>query len=168
MRIAMVVVFLAALSGCGSFSYKPAEYPLRDGLVPSFNVAGPVTVSSAQPDAREVKVYTYMGQEFASDLKSITDVMVEQTRKEISRNGRVGAGGQKTIALKVNSLLSRYMNAMFWRSSIQFQATLGNGQVLNFDVPHSSGSLLQNLNGNIAEGVMTLLNDQRVRAYLGS
>jgi hypothetical protein len=51
---------------------------------------------------------------------------------------------------------------------MQFEATLGNGQVLSFDVPHTSGSVHQNLNGNIAEGVMTLLRDDRVRAYLGS
>ena len=168
MRNIAIVVGLAVLSGCGTIEYKPTEYPLRDGLVPAMRVAGTVTVSNAQPSTDQVKVYSYMGSELASNLKAITDVMVEQTRKELQKNGQAAPGGQKTIALKVDSLLSRYMMAMFWRSSIQFTATLGNGQVLNFDVPHSSGNIHQNLNGNIAEGVMVMLKDERVRAYLGS
>ena len=53
-----------------------------------------------------------------------------------------------------------------WKSNIRFQAKLGNGQTLNFLVPHASGVLLQDLNGCIAEGVMTMLNDPRVRTYL--
>jgi len=168
MRSALVAVCLAVLSGCGTMDFKPAEYPLRDGLVPPFNVAGTASVSNAQPSDAQFIVYSYGGSQLASNLKAITEVMVEQTRKEIAKNGRAGAGGQKSIALKVNSLVSKYGMAMFWRSSMQFEATLGNGQVLSFDVPHTSGSVHQNLNGNIAEGVMTLLRDDRVRAYLGS
>ena len=168
MRSAVILFVLGLLSGCGTIDFKPAEYPLRDGLVPPFNVAGSVAVSNAQPAEGQFIVYSYGGSELATNLKAITEVMVEQTRKEIAKNGRAGGGGQKTIALKVDSLLSRYGHAMFWRSSMQFQATLGNGQVLNFDVPHTSGNLHQNLNGNIAEGVMVMLKDERVRAYLGS
>jgi len=168
MRIAFIAVCLGLLSGCGTMDYKPTEYPLRDGLIPPFNVTGTATLSNAQPADAQFIVYSYGGSELASNLKAITELMVEQTRKEIAKNGRAGAGGQKTIALKVNSLVSKYGYAMFWRSSMQFQATLGNGQVLDFDVPHTSGSPHQNLNGNIAEGVMTLLKDERVRAYLGS
>lgn len=166
MRNIAIVVCLAVLSGCGTIEYKPTEYPLRDGLVPPMKVAGSVTVSNAQSSTEQVKVYSYMGSELASNLKTITDTMVEQTRKEIQKN-TAGSGAPKTIALKVDALLSRYMMAMFWKSSIQFTATLGNGQVLSFDVPHTSGSIYQNLNGNIAEGVMTMLKDERVRAYLG-
>src|SRR5262245_27490438 len=166
MRSAVIVILLGLLSASRTMQFKPAEYPLRDGLVPPFNVAGTVAVSNAQPADAEFIVYSYGGTQLASNLKAITEVMTEQTRKEIAKNGRAGPGGQKTIALKVNSLVSRYMNASFWRSSMQFEATLGNGQVLSFDVPHTSGSPQQNLNGNVAEGVMTLLKDERVRAYL--
>lgn len=168
MRNIAIVVGLAVLSGCGTLDYKPTEYPLREGLVPSFKVSGPVTVSNAQTATDEFIVYSYMGTKLGSNLKAITDTMAEQTRKEIQKNGTAGSGAPKSIALKVDSLVSRYMMAMFWKSSIQFTATLGNGQVLSFDVPHTSGSPHQNLNGNIAEGVMTMLKDERVRAYLGS
>ena len=168
MRLAAILLCLAFLSGCGTRPYAPQEYPLRDGLIPSFNVAGAVAVSNAQPASEEFIVYSYMGTKLGSDLKSITQLMVEQTVKELQKNGRTGAGAQKSIALKVDSLVSEYGHAMFWRSSIVFQATLGNGQVLDFKVPHTSGSPFQNLNGNIAEGVMVMLRDERVRTYLAS
>jgi hypothetical protein len=167
MRNALAVLLcLAFLSGCGTTAYTPTEYPLRDGLIPPFKVAGSVAVANAQPSSDEYIGYSYMGTKLGSDLKSITQTMVEQTVKELKKNGASGAGAQKSIALKVNALQSTYI-AMFWKSNIVFQATLGNGQVLDFTVPHSSGSPHQNLNGNIAEGVMTLLRDARVRAYLG-
>jgi len=167
MRNMAIVVGLAVLSGCGTMDYKPTEYPLREGLIPAFKVSGPVTVTNAQTATDEFIVYSYMGTKLGSNLKAITETMAEQTRKEIGKMG-AGSGAPKSIALKVDSLVSRYMMAMFWKSSIQFTATLGNGQTLSFDVPHTSGSPHQNLNGNIAEGVMTMLRDDRVRAYLGS
>ena len=162
-----VLLCLGFASGCGTKPYAPTEYPLRDGLIPAFNVVGAVAVSNAQPSSDEYIVYSYMGTSLGSDLKSLTQTMVDQTVKELQKNGMPRAGAQKSIALKVNALQSTYI-AMFWKSNIVFQATLGNGQVLDFTVPHSSGSPHQNLNGNIAEGVMTLLRDERVRAYLGS
>jgi len=55
-----------------------------------------------------------------------------------------------------------------WKSHIEFQAKLGDGQTVSFNVRHASGILAQDLNGCIAEGVMTLLNDQRVKTYLAS
>ena len=125
MRNIAIVVGLAVLSGCGTMDYKPTEYPLRDGLVPTFTVSGPVTVTNAQTATDEFIVYSYMGTKLGSNLKAITDVMAEQTRKEIQKNGTAGSGAAKSIALKVDSLVSRYGMAMFWRSSIQFTATLG-------------------------------------------
>src|SRR3954471_17941073 len=104
MRNIAIVFCLAVLSGCGTMDYKPTEYPLRDGLIPSLKVSGPVTVSNAQPSSDEFIVYSYMGTKLGSNLKAITDTMVEQTRKEIAKNGSAGPGGPKTIALKVDSL----------------------------------------------------------------
>ena len=168
MRIAAIMLSFGLLSGCGTMDFKPAEYPLRDGLIPPFNVAGTVSVSNVQPADGEFIVYSYGPTKLASNLKSITDVMVAQTRKELEKNGRPAGGAAKSIDLRVDSLLSEYTGALFYRSSIVFQARLGNGQTLDFKVPHSSGSPHQNLNGNSAEGVMTMLRDERVRAYLGS
>ncbi|QNM94848.1 hypothetical protein [Chitinimonas koreensis] len=158
---------ITVLTGCGTLAFKPAEYPLRDGLIPAFNVSGDVAISNAQPSAEPVIVYSYVGSQLSSDLQAITETMVQQTRKELQKNGnRTGAGGEKTMAIKVNSLLSTYTNAFFWKSNIEFRVTLGNGQTLDFKVPHTSGSLMQDLNGCIAEGVLVLLKDERVRSYL--
>src|SRR6185295_17425402 len=170
MRVVAVVlasVVSLALQGCGTMAFTPAEYPLRDGLIPPFNVAGQVAVTNAQPSKDPVIVYSYMGSELASNLNAITEVMVQQAVKELGKNGKaLGGTSSKTVALKVNSLRSEYMNAFFWKSNLRFQATLGNGQVIEQVVPHTSGVLAQNLNGNIAEGVMVLFKDERVKAYL--
>jgi len=161
--LALVAILL--LSACTS-TYKPAEYPLRDGLIPVFNVAGTATVTNGQPSTEPVIVHSYAGSKWNSDLQTITGAMVQQTTSEIAKNGRTtGTSKVKTIELKVHSLTTEYI-AFFYKSEIKFQAKLGNGKVIDKAVPHSSGSPMQDLNGCIAEGVMTLLNDETVRAYL--
>jgi len=55
---------------------------------------------------------------------------------------------------------------MFWKSKIQYQAKLGNGQTVEKLVSHASGSVHQDLNGCLAEGVMMLLKDDKLLAYL--
>ena len=156
------------LAGCGTMAFTPVEYPLRDGLVTAFPVNGTVNVSNDQPSTAQTIVYSYGGSKLATNLNAITEVMTQQARKELEKAGqKSGAGAAKTVALKVNVLLSTYV--MFsWKSHIEFEAKLGDGQVLKFNVPHASGVLAQDLNGCIAEGVMTLLNDARVKAYLGT
>jgi len=51
---------------------------------------------------------------------------------------------------------------------MSFEVTLGNGEVIRKSVnhtSHTSGVLVQDLNGCIAEGVIALLNDPAVKAY---
>lgn len=157
---------LAALPlfGC-AVSYTPTEYPLRDGVIPAMPVSGQVQVTNAQQDTKPVVVYSYMGSSMSSDLRSITEVMVQQTTKEVAKASRPKSGNPKTIALKVDSLLSTYAG-FHWNSNLNFSATLGNGQVVAMTVPHTSGSVHQDLNGCIADSVVKLLNDGRVRDYL--
>jgi hypothetical protein len=163
----LVLATVLLFQACGTIEYKPTEYPLRAGLIPPFNVAGDAQVTNGQTSAAPVIVYSYGGSNLSSNLKAITETMVQQTRGEIAKNGRVAAGGKpKTIELKVNSLLSEY-SFMFWKSKMQFQAKLGNGQTVEKLVTHGSGSVHQDLNGCIAESVMMLLKDERVVAYLG-
>ncbi|WP_293372193.1 hypothetical protein [Nevskia sp.] len=156
------------LTGCGTVAFTPTEYPLRDGLIPTFDVAGEVAITNIQTSSAPAIVYSYAGSKFSSDLKTITEVMVQQAVKELRKNSRKiksKTKAPKSIKLKVNSLLSKYI-AFFWKSNIQFEATLGDGQVVSFRVPHSSGVLQQDLNGCIAEGVLFLLKDEQVRSYL--
>jgi len=161
----LVLAGVLLLQACGTIEYKPTEYPLRAGLIPSFNVAGDVQVSNGQASTDPVIVYSYGPAKMSSNLKAITETMVQQTRGEIAKNGRATAGKPKTVELKVNSLLSEY-GVMFWKSKIQYQAKLGNGQTVEKLVSHASGSVHQDLNGCLAEGVMMLLKDDKLLAYL--
>ncbi len=161
------LLLLAAISltACGTRPYLPTEYALRDGLIAPIAVNGQAQVSNGQAKTGPVTVYSYGGTQLSSDLKSITEVMVQQTRKELGKAARPAAGSPKTIEVRVDSLLTEY--AFFhWNSNLKFEAKLGDGKIVAMTVPHTSGSVIQDLNGCIAESVMTLLNDPRVRTYL--
>ena len=164
MRCVSILAVLM-LSGCGTMAFTPTEYPLRSGLIAPMPVVGQVQISNVQPESGQVIVYSYGGTKLSSNLHAITDVMVEQATKELAKAGHPVAGTPKTIELKVNSLLSKY-SVFHWNSHLSFDAKLGNGEVVSMTVPHTSGVLAQDLNGCIAESVMKLLNDPRVRSYL--
>jgi hypothetical protein len=167
MRHLLAAAAAFMLVGCGTMPFQPAEYPLRDGLISAFPVNGEVAVRNDQPSTAQAIVYSYGGTKLATNLNAITEIMTQQTTKELQKAGKPSAPGKtKGIALKVNVLLSEYV-AFSWKSHIEFEARLGDGQTLKFNVRHASGVLAQDLNGCIAEGVMTLLNDARVKAYLG-
>lgn len=165
MRSLTILAAALFLSGCGTIPFTPAEYPLRAGLIAPMPVKGQTEISNGQSQTGAVIVYSYGGTKLSSDLRSITEVMVQQTNKELSKAAQPGPGAPKTMELKVNSLLSKYAG-FHWNSHLNFDAKLGNGEVVSMTVPHTSGILQQDLNGCIAESVMKLLNDQRVRAYL--
>jgi hypothetical protein len=57
---------------------------------------------------------------------------------------------------------------MSWKSKLVYEVELGSGEKFEKTVTHGSGSLIQDLNGCIAEGVMHLLKDERVTKYLGA
>ncbi len=167
-RLLALVAAAAFLAGCGTMQFTPAEYPLRDGLIAPMAVNGPTTIVNAQPSTDPVIVYSYSGSRLSSNLNAITAVMVTQAQQELNKAGTVNASGApKTISLRVTSLLSEYV-VFSWKSDIVFDVTLGDGQTFTMTVHHASGDLRQDLNGCIAEGVMNLLQDQRVRAYLAS
>jgi hypothetical protein len=166
LRFIAILVAAAALTGCGTIQFVPSEYPLRAGLIPKLTVNGDVQVSNAQPSTAEAIVYSYGGTKLASNYKDITQVMVDQTKKEIAKNGQVSPSGKtKAIDLKVTYLQSTYI-AFFWKSEIKFTATLGTSGTVEKTVTHGSGNVHQDLNGCVAEAVMKLLNDPKVIAYL--
>src|SRR6185437_8956780 len=162
---ALVILALFCLAGCGTVQFKPTEYPLRAGLIASMPVKGQTDVSNIQSQTAPVIVSSYGGTSLSSNLHAITEVMVRQTREELTKAAQPEPGAPKTIELEVNSLVSNY-KFFYYHSQLHFDAKLGNGTVVSMDVPHSSGVLAQDLNGCIAESVMKLLNDPRVRAYL--
>jgi hypothetical protein len=167
-HIVLALLCVTALSACGNRAFKPTEYPLRDGLVPALSLAGSVTVTNAQTATTPVVISSYAGNGLTASLNEITQVMVQQTQKEVVKNGRLtGNDAPKTISLRVDSLQSKYI-AFYFKSELAFEATLGNGEVIQQTVHHASGVLPQDLDGCIAESVMTLLNDPRVKNYLAT
>ena len=165
-RYTVALLCLAGLSACGTHPFKPQEYPLRAGLIAPFPASGTVTVNNIQVDTQRTVVSSYAGISLASSLRDITEVMAQQTREEIGKNG-TAAGTPKTLSIKVDSLVSNYI-AFYYKSTIEFEVTLGNGETIKETVHHGSGVLAQDLDGCIAEGVMVMLNDQRIRSYLSS
>ena len=159
-------IMASSFASASRLGYSIVTATLRDGLIQAFPVNGTVTVANEQPSTEAVIVYSYGGSKLSTNLKAITDVMTLQAQKELQKAGQpAGPGSAKTIGLKVDVLLSEYV-AFSWKSHSEFTARLGDGQTLKFNVRHASGVLAQDLNGCIAEGVMTLLNDARVKAYL--
>ncbi len=164
-RSIAMLVLLISLAGC-SAHYKPQEWPLRSGLIPESDIRGSISVNNAQSSKDEAVVYSYMGSTLLSDYNTITSVMVEQAKKELSKNFNVSeSDAKKNMDISVHYLLSTYQ-IMYWTSEIRFTAKLGNGKEISKTVTHASGELQQDLNGCIAEAVIYLLNDPEVRAYL--
>jgi len=165
-KLLIIIVTTLFLSACGTRPYIPQEYPLRDGLIPQLSVNSSVTVNNSQDSTTEAIVYSYAGTSLASNYKDITQLMVQQAGKEISKSFSLDSSdNEKTIDLQVNYLKSTYI-AFFWKSELKYTAVLGNNISINKTVNHSSGVLIQDLNGCIAESVIDLLNDPEVLAYL--
>ena len=162
----LVLLSILAAPPVFAMDYQPSIWPLRDGLIPAFDLAGQVEIVNAQPATEEVIVYKY-GVKWKSNYNAITAVMAQQIRDEIAKNGRPVDGPAKRIEVKVVHLLSKY-KFFYWNSVIRYEVLLGNGTAFNKEVPHGSGNPLQDLNGCIAEGVMVLLNDPQVRTYLSA
>ncbi len=168
LRTFATLLACTVLTGCGTHPFVPVEYPLRDGLIPPLTVIGDVQVGNAQDSTTDVIVHSY-GSSFASNYKAITQAMVDQTKKEIAKNGKLSAGPTpKSIELKVTYLKSKYV-AFYWNSEIKFTATLGAAETLEMTVTHGTGGgPVQDLNGCIAEAVLKLLKDPKVIAYLAA
>jgi len=167
LRYALACACLLALTGCGARMIKLQEYPLDPTLLPPIAVTGTVEVQNEQPDTQPAALQSYGGTTLQSTLNAVTDVMVKQTEEELGKHGKVAAGNPKKISLKVDSLVSHYI-AFYYKSTIEYDVTLGDGQHFHKSVHHGSGSPLQDIDGCIAEGVLELLKDQRVVAYLHS
>ena len=160
------VCTIICLSGCGTRPYTPSEYMLRDGVIPTLNVKGDVVIDNTQSNNAEVLVYEYAGSNLASNYKDITQLMVEQTKKELEKNTKNKTEGtQKKIELQVTYLKSTYQ-IMWWKSELRYTAVLGGSDRVEKIVHHGSGNLIQDLNGCIADAVVDLLNDAKVQAYL--
>jgi hypothetical protein len=179
----LVTFVLILLQSCTATPvlFLPKVYPLPVGAIQPFGYNGQVHFSNDQPsidpvvidDASFMDYWSYTIDTRQSDLNSITEIMVVQATNELDKNGiEFGGTSPKAIALKVLSL-KRKPGRFFawnppWESELHFQASLGNGVVIDFVVPYESQGYDDVINGCIAEGVVQLFSDDRVKAYLAS
>src|SRR5579871_5503136 len=165
----LILFSMLLLQGCSPKLFKPEEYQLDPTAVSAFPVSGTAVIVNDQPSTDKVTVYR-SGPTWYSDRHALTEAMVQQATEELKKHGQFtqGSSGNKTIGLKVDTLVSDYKNFTFhWASSMDFEVMLGDGQKFDIKVEHGTGwSEDQDLNGCIADSVAALLNDERVRAYL--
>ena len=161
----LFILSALVLQGCGTLAYTPMEWSVREGVIPRFDVAGSVKFENAQTAAGPAIVYSYGGTKLVSTYQTITALMTEQAENELRKNGNLRNGVVKKIELKVTLLRSRYI-AFFWKSVMEYEVRLGAGEIIKKRVTHGSGNVQQDLNGCIAEGVIELFKDEKVKAYL--
>jgi hypothetical protein len=167
--IARTLLALFVLQGCGTYQYVPSEYPVdvKKDSIPGIDVAGNVMITSAHDERPPVVFYSYGGTKLETKYQSVTAHMVEAARRELTRGARqVADGPGKTIALKVTYMDSKY-TVLMWINQLSFQATLGDGQVVNKTVNTTDGRGPQaGLTSCLAFGIVHLFQDGNVRAYL--
>ncbi|AWI08955.1 hypothetical protein [Ereboglobus luteus] len=162
----ILLVAIICLSGCGTRPYTPTEYKLRDGVIPLLSVAGDTSIINGLSETNKVRVYEFIGVNLTSNYKDITQLMVDQAKKELAKNTQTKTAGKpKTIEIQVTYLKSEYQ-MMWWKSELRYTAVLGGSEKIEKVVRHGSGQVIQDLNGCIADAVVDLLKDIKVVAYL--
>lgn len=167
MRKAILCILAALLLQACTRQFEHEEYPLKPDMIPAFNVNGQLTITNAEPSTDKITVFEGGPNTRVSDRHTLTDGVVQQAIEELGRHGHVvGTTKTKSIGLKVVSLRSN-SSVFVFHSKMLMEAVLGDGEVVELSNEHTSGwSLDQDLNGCMAEGVMTLFKNDKVLAYL--
>ena len=167
----LLILGVLFLSGCTTI-YTPEEWPITEGNIPHFPVSGNVSITNGQTSTEPTIVYSYAGTKLQSNYREVTAMMANVARKALQGNGANAPSDKyKKITLKVYMLKSRYFT-LYWKSTMEYEAKLGNGEVITKQVGHGAGpapfspGMIRDLNGCIAQGVVELFNDERVKAYL--
>jgi len=167
MRVKTLLILTAVFLQACTNRFVHEEYPLKSDMVPSFKVNGQLTIDNAQSSSDPVVVHSFAGVDWTSDLHTLTDGVVQQAIEELNKHGQVvTAAKPKSIGLKVLSLESDNRVVVF-HSIMHMEAVLGDGEVVELANEHTTGwTWMQDLNGCMAEGVMTLFTNEKVLAYL--
>lgn len=163
----ILVLFFAFLAGCGTTQFNPPIFPLAETKISNFPVSGKVSIKNVQESKEPTIIHSYGGTKLQSNYQEITNTMVEQATLELERHGTVNkTGKEKTIGLKVTHLESKYI-AFFWKGTMTYTASLGNGEQFEVTVKHGTGAgAAQDLSGSIADGVVSLFKHEKVLKYL--
>ena len=166
LKMTLAIMATTVLAGCATTLYLPHESQIKDGLIQKFAINGAALVSNGQTSTAKVTISSGSGVKLASNYRDITQLMVDQTKKEIEKNAVVSSADRaKVIDIKVTHLHSSYA-AFYWTTEISFAATLGVSQTVEITSRHGGSTSSQALNGGIAQAVTDLLNDRRVLDYL--
>jgi len=160
------IVLALLLTGCMTFRYEPGRYPLGEARIDDLVVNGQLAISNEQTDAEERR-FSYGPLDVLFNYRSVTARLVESMAEEVGRHGVAGAEAvHKTVALKVIDF-SAERQQWHTRSQMSVAMRLGNGYRRVVKVSHGSpASLDRVLDGTIALGVVQLLGDPHLRAYL--
>lgn len=164
---AVLGLAIVMLQACGTIEHHPQVFELAATKISDFDVSGTVEIENKQESAEPVIIHSYGGTSYQSNYQQITNTMVAQARFELERHGKKSGGDSaKRIGLKVTHLNSKYI-AFYWKGTMTFTVTLGDSDSFEMTVNHGTGAgAVQDLSGSIADGVVALLKDSRVQAYL--
>lgn len=171
-RLSLCWVALGLLAcGCTiKHDYGWREYAIAPDRVSAPSTLGrgsAVSIVNAQPNA-ESKMLGYLGpHQYYGSLNQLTDAVVTQLSQELrSRDVTVSENAPKT--LKVAVLNTKYtLGSWMLRVDMDLHVEAGDGYTRTINVSNRSpGTVDGGLNGAVALGVIEILNDPKVIAYL--
>ncbi len=171
-RLSLCWVVLGLLAcGCTiKHDYQWREYKIAPDRVSAPSTLGrgsAVSIINAQPNA-ESKMLGYIGgHQYYGSLNQLTDAVVTQLSQELgSRNVKVSDNAPKT--LKVAVLNTKYtLGSWMLRVEMDLRVEAEDGYARTINVSNRSpGTVDGGFNGAVALGVIEILNDPKVIAYL--
>jgi len=162
----VLVALTIVLSACGTVSYYPQEYEITNDRIDDFVVNGDIQIVNAQTDSSK-QVFFSSTLDWEGDYKTVTEHLKSQLEKEIAENSKkVASGKNKIIEVKVVNIKVE-QKFFHFASTMDFEYKLGNGESGTINVSQNSpGNMWRVLNGTIALGVIDILKQDNVIAYL--
>ena len=171
-RLSLCWVVLGLLTcGCTiKHDYQWREYAIAPDRVSAPSTLGggtTVSIVNAQPNA-EPKMLGHLGaHQYYGSLSQLTDAVVTQLSQELrSRNVTVNENAPKKLQVAV--LNTKYtLGSWMLRVEMDLHVEAGDGYARTISVSNRTpGTVDGGLNGAVALGVIEILNDPKVIAYL--
>lgn len=101
LRQAASVLSLLLLVSCGTKTYEPQEFSLRDKSIRDFEVSGEIEVSSINMQENPKVIYKNLTK-FESSYRDISNLMAAQIAKEIRENSTVDGNADKKLYIQLD------------------------------------------------------------------
>lgn len=166
MKYIALIALTIVLSSCGTVSYYPQEYEIANDRIDDFVMKGSVQVINTQTDSTK---HTFFAStlDWEGDYKTVTEHLKTQLEKEISENTqKIASDVNKIIEVKVVNIKAE-QKFFHFSSTMDLEYKLGNSESYTIHVSQGSpGNMWRVLNGTIALGVIEILKQANVIAYL--